>query len=316
MKKRVAYYNMPGDITYEQQLLSEWNVDGIQLEEVKGNQLIHDLQGYQGLVTEYTVITEENLRQLPELEIIALQSIGYDEIDVKAARKCNIDVTNAPGYCAEDVATHAMALLLSIVRQITLFDKEVHDGIWNPFAGNVMHRLSGRTAGLISFGNIPQRLVPMLKGFGIRIVSYDPVVEEDFMKERGVEKCGTLQDALEQSDFVFLHTPLLPETRHMMNEQSIAYMKPDAILINVARGALVEEKALLKALQEKKILAAGLDVLEGTYKEELLALPNAIITPHVAFLSEDSLMQSRRMALEQLVMKLVQGDTPTLLVNR
>lgn len=315
--KKIAYYNMPSGIDYERSLLHEWNVKDVELVDQKGSDILKDLHDYDGLVTEYTLISREILEKLPNLKIIALQSIGYDEIDVNAARELGIDVTNAPGYCAEDVATHAMALLLSLVRQISFFNEETHKGNWDCFAGKKMFRLSGKTAGLVSFGNIPQKVAPMLQGFGIHVVSFDPGRTQEFMQERGVIKCDTLDELLEQSDMVFLHTPLLKNTMHMINKETIGKMKDGAFIINVSRGALIDETSLLEALKRGKIAGAGLDVLENEKERtsELFLMPNVVITPHVAFLSEDSLKQSRKMALEQLVMKLVKNEKPTLLVN-
>lgn len=315
--KKIVYYNMPSGIDYETELIKEWNISNIEIVNKQGRDVVADLQGYQGLVTEYTDMPKEVLKKLPELQIIALQSIGYDEIDVKAARDLKIDVTNAPGYCAEDVATHAMALLLGVVRQITTFHADVQKGNWNCFAGMAMHRLSGKTAGLISFGNIPQKLTPMLQGFGVNVVSFDPGRDENFMKQRGVKKCENIEMLLEQSDYVFLHTPLFDSTFHMINKDTIQKMKNGAILINVSRGALIDEEALIDALKNKKLAGAGLDVLENEKERnsELINFNNVIITPHAAFLSEDSLKQSRRMALEQLVQKLIREEVPTCLVN-
>lgn len=315
--KKVVYYNMPGDIEYEKNLLKEWNIQDIELVQMKGNNLPEDIKEFEGLVTEYTQISEDILSKLPKLKIISLQSIGYDEIDVKAARKYGIDVTNAPGYCSEDVATHAVALLLSLVRQIPLFNHETHEGKWNPYAGSIMHRLSGKKAGLCSFGNIPQKEVSMLKGFGIQVCSFDPGRDRNYMAERGVEKCETLEQLLQISDFVFLHTPLFPETYHMIDESALSLMKKGAVLINVSRGALIDQTALEKALKSGKLSAAGLDVLEDEENRhtELFNMDNVVITPHAAFLSEDSLKQSRCMALEQLVSRLSRGTRPELTVN-
>ena len=315
--KKVAYYNMPGDVSYEESLLKEWNISDLELDLIKGNDPKTDLKGYQGLVTEYTLFPRELLKQLPDLKIISLQSIGYDEIDVKAAREFGIDVTNAPGYCAEDVALHAMALLLSLTRQIPLFNAQTHEGKWDCFAGRTMHRLSGKKAGLISFGNIPQKVAPMLKGFDIQVSAFDPGRSAEFMAQQGVEKCDTLEQLLETSDFVFLHTPLFPATYHMINAQTLAHMKPDALIINVSRGSLIDEPALIQALKEQRLAGAGLDVLEDEKNRgtELFSLPNVIITPHAGFLSEESLKQSRQMALKQLVKRLALDEKPALLVN-
>jgi D-3-phosphoglycerate dehydrogenase len=137
------------------------------------------------------------------------------------------------------------------------------------------------------------------------------------MKQRGVKKCENIEMLLEQSDYVFLHTPLFDSTFHMINKDTIQKMKNGAILINVSRGALIDEEALIDALKNKKLAGAGLDVLENEKERnsELINFNNVIITPHAAFLSEDSLKQSRRMALEQLVQKLIREEVPTCLVN-
>lgn len=317
LKKKVAYYNMPGDIAYEKELLNLWKIDDIELYQVKGANIEESIADYDGLVTEYTRISEEVLSRLPKLKIISLQSIGYDEIDTGAARRYGVDVTNAPGYCAEDVATHALSLLLAITRQLQVFDRDIQSGEWNTFAGQKMHRLSGKTAGLVSFGNIPQKMVKMLQGFGIKVLAFDPAKDKQFMEGFGVEKCDTLEMLLQQSDFVFLHTPLNPDTYHMINKSNIGNLKDGAILINVARGPLVEEKALTEALKSGKLYAAGLDVLEEEICDgrEIFSLPNVLITPHSAFLSDDSLKQSRKMALSQLIQRLVNNKTPEYLVN-
>ncbi len=318
VKKKVAYYNMPGDLQYENALLKEWEIDNLQLCQVTGCNIIKDIAGYQGLVTEYTIISEEILQRLPDLQIIALQSVGYDEIDVSAAERLHIDVTNTPGYCAEDVATHAMALLLSVVRQIPRFNRAVREGKWNPYIGSAMYRLSGKTAGIIAFGNIPQKLVPMLKGFGIHVIAYDPVKDKEFIESKGAVRCETGEAVLHAADFVFLHSPLNPATRHMIERVAISQRKDGAILINAARGALIDEDALLDALISGKLAGAGLDVLEDEVErnQKLIALDNVVVTPHAAFLSEDSLKQSRRMALKQLVIRLSEGKTPPFTVNR
>lgn len=318
--KKVAYYNMPQGVDYEKQLLQEWGVEDIGLTEVPklpGVSTEEALQDFDGLVTEYTILSEKTLKSLPRLKIIALQSVGYDEIDIKAARKWNIDVTNAPGYCAEDVATHAMAILLSLVRQIPMFDRATHDGMWNPFAGQKMTRMSGKKAGIVSFGNIPQKLTNMLHGFGIEIAAFDPGKSREFMAEFDVVKSDSLKELFENSDYIFLHTPLTRDTHHMINEQSIEWMKNGSFLINVSRGGLIDEQALIKALKTGKIAGAGLDVLEDekTRSTELFDFTNVIITPHMAFLSEDSLKQGRKMALRQLVKKLSYGEKPDYIVN-
>lgn len=153
--------------------------------------------------------------------------------------------------------------------------------------------------------------------FGIDCITYDPAKTEEFCEQKGVKKCATLEELLSHSDYVFLHTPLFKETVHMINEDTISKMKTGAILINVSRGQLVDEKALIEAIKSGKLSGARLDVLEDeeSHETELYKFENVVITPHAAFLSEESLKQSRKMALSQLVKKLVGDQELDYLVN-
>ena len=316
--KKVLYFNMPNGIDYEKELLKKWQITDLILEEKDGKFSTDVLKGYDGLVCEYIKIGEEIFKNAPDLKIIGQQCIGVDDIDIDTAEKYNIAVTNAPGFCSEDVATHAMALLLSVIRQTAMFDHDVKKGIWDCYSGLKMNRLSGKKAGLVSFGSIPQKLVPMLKGFGIEVFAYDIFKDNEFMSNFSVTKVDSLTDMLSFCDYIFLHTPLIPETFHIINKETIIAMKDNAILINVSRGALVDEVALIDALKSGKLLGAGLDVLEDEQHitTELLNMNNVTITPHVAFLSEDSLRQSREIALEQLIQRLCHNEVPTNCVNK
>ncbi len=314
---KVAYYNMPGDISYEKHLLDEWNINRLIPEIVRGDDILNDLQGYEGLVTEYTILDENTLRQLPDLKIIALQSVGFDEIDIVGARSCDIDVTNSPGYCTDEVATHAMALLLCLVRKIAFYDSSTHEGKWDPYEGATMHSLRGMTAGLFSFGRIAMTFANMLKAFGVRVIAYDPSKSAYFMKENGVEKIEDPKELVSQSDIISLHSPLNSETYHMIDKEILSACKDNAILINTARGALIDEDALYETLLTGKISMAGLDVLEDekSHNSKLFKLNNVIITPHAAFLSKESMQNCKKIALKQLVAKLIRNEMPENLVN-
>lgn len=318
--KRAVYYNMTSNLDYEHELLKKWNIEGLELIEVKGAFSADKLKELEAssLTLEFTNVGAEVFEKNPQLEIIALQSIGYDPIDVASATKHNVCVTNSPGYCAEDAATHAMALFLSVTRQVQLFHTQTVAGSWDCFAGNTMYRLSGKKAGLISFGNIPQKIVPMLKGFGIEVFAFDTYKDADFISERGATKVETLEEILGLCDFIFLHTPLTKETFHLIDENAISKMKDGAVLVNVARGPLVDEVALIKALKSGKLSGLGTDVLEDekVRTSELLQLPNVTITPHAAYLSADSLKQSREMSLGQVVQRVLKKEVPSLCINR
>ena len=317
-KKRVVYYNMQGNLDYENQLLKEWNIDDLELIEVTGNNLVEDVKSAESLTLEYTHVSGDALKALSDLKIIALQSIGSDEIDIKTADEEGIYVTNTPGFCAYEVASHVMALLLDINRQIGLYNRSVRSGEWEIHIGNELQRLQGKTCGLVSLGTIPQAVVPMLKGFGIEVVFFDPAKTAADAAELGITQCDSLEALLNISDIVSLHTPLFPSTKKMMNEARFAQMKKGAILINTSRGDLVDEEALIASLKSKHISAAGLDVLvdESNHDSELIAMENVTVTPHVGFLSKQSLMDSRKIALEQIVTRLCEGKAPRCSVNK
>ena len=317
-KKKAFYYNMPGELHYENELLKQWGIKDIELIQVYGNNLINDVKDADSLTLEYLTVDSNTLQSLPNLKIIALQYIGTDDIDINSADQEGIYVTNAPGFCAYEVATHVMALILNLNRKINFFSQRVKQGCWNPFEGGELHRLKGKTCGLVSLGSIPQALIPMLQGFGINVVFLSQSKTTEFANQLGIKKCDSLEELLSLSDIVSLHSPLTPETQHMMNQTTFSKMKNGAIFINASRGGLVNEKALIDNLKSGKVLAAGLDVLEdeANHNSELIHMDNVIVTPHVGFLSVESLKDSKRMALEQIVTCLSKREPPRLSVNK
>lgn len=316
--KKVIYYNMSGDLDYENQLLQEWNIDDLELIQVTGNNFIEDVKEAESLTLEYTQVDCNALKNLPNLKIIALQSIGSDEIDIECADREGIYVTNAPGFCAYEVASHVMALILDLNRQISVYAQAVKAGDWAPFSGHKIERLRGKTVGLVSLGSIPQALIPMLKGFGLNVVFYSPNKTDQDAARLGITRCDSLTGLLNISDIVSLHTPLLASTKHMMNEQTFLQMKDGAMIINTARGELIDESVLITCLKLNKISAAGLDVLANEHKHdsELIGMENVIVTPHVGFLSKQSLLDCRKIALEQIVMALSKGIKPRTALNK
>jgi len=317
-KKKVVYYNMKGNLDYERELLKKWNVDDLDLLEVSGDNLSEDVKDADSLTLEYTHVSGDLLKKLTNLKIIALQSIGFNEIDIKTADEEGIYVTNSPGFCAYEVASYVMALILDISRKISFYNKSVKAGEWKPFANGELQSLQGQTVGLVSLGSIPQALIPMLKGFGINVIFYSPSKTDEDAKSFGITRCESLQALLEQADIVSLHTPLLPSTKNMMNETTFAQMKDGAVLINTARGDLIDESALIESLKSGKISAAGLDVLVDEYNHdsELIEMDNVTITPHVGFLSKQALLKSREIALEQIVLRLSKNSKPSCSVNQ
>jgi len=319
---QVVYYNIDDTLDYENALLKEWGVTDIELIEVKDKEGRQPFLSYvanaDGLVVEYEQITRKVTQNLPNCKIISLQSIGYNNIDIPAATDNGICVTNIPGFCTEEVALHSVGLLIDLVRKITYLDRCVRAGQWNPLSGYQTYRLTGKTIGLVFFGSIPKAMMPMLKAMGLKVIVFAPTKTKEYLAQYGAEKADTLEELLAVSDFVSLHTPLLPETRHMISNEQLAQMKKSAFLINTARGSVVDEAALVRALKNGEIAGAGIDVIEDeeNEKSELFGLENVVITPHAAFISQDSFYVGRKMALRQLVMRLNMQTTPEFLVNK
>lgn len=322
---KVLYFNIDDNLDYENSLLMEWGVNDLELVELKDKEYKKSFVDHvkdskaDGLVVEYEQVTKEVMDELPDLKIVSLQSIGYNNVDIKAATEHGICVTNIPGFCAEEVAVHTVGLMIDLVRKITYFDKSVRSGKWDPLLGYKTYRLTGMTFGMVFFGEIPKAMVPILKALGLNVVVYAPTKTKEFLEEYGCEKVETLDELLECSDFVSLHCPLIPDvTYHLMGEEQFKKMKKSAFLINTARGSVVDEVALVKALEEGQIKGAGIDVIEDETNEtsELFKFDNVVITPHAAFISEDSFYDGRKRALKQLVMRLSEKVRPSSLVNK
>lgn len=320
-KHKVIYYNMNQTLDYENQLLKEWNITDIELVEIKNNKeklRAEHIADADGIMLDYDPVSRELMEQLPSLKIIALQSIGYNQIDIEAATDNNTCVTNIPGFCVEEVALHTIGLMIDLVRKISFYDRSVRKGEWDPFLGEKIYRITGKNIGLVFFGGIPQAMMPMLKGLKLNVLVYAPRSTKEFIEKCGAVKVDTLEELMETSDFISIHTPLAPETVGIISEKQINRMKKTAFLINTSRGIVVDEKALIKALKEKRIAGAGLDVIEDeeNHNSELLKFENVVITPHAAFISEDALYEGRKRALEQVVMRLSKEILPTNLVNK
>jgi len=267
------------------------------------------------LLVTYAKITADMIRQMTRCRIISRFGIGVDNVDPDAATAAGIVVTKVPDYCIDEVSDHAMALLLAVARKIPASNAQVHGGRWEMKSVVPIHRLRGRILGLVGFGRIPRLLVPKAKAFGLRVIVYDPLVDaEAFARER-VDQVD-FDELLAQSDYVSIHSPLLPETRNLFNADAFGRMKPGAYLINTARGPIVDEQALARALDAGQLAGAALDVMpqEPPVGSPLLGRENVIITPHTSFYSEESLLELQRKAAEEVAAVLT-GKPPRNPVN-
>ena len=242
------------------------------------------------LVT-YAKLPGDLLRQLTRCKAIGRFGLGVDNIDLPAAKELGIAVNYVPDYCLREVSDHAMALLLALARKIPFSDKLVQSGRWEVPPIVPLRRLEGQLLGLVGFGNIPRALVPKAKAFGLKVVTHDPYVAKDVLASSGVENVG-FDDLMARSDFISIHAPLLPATRGLINAAAFTKMKKGAYLINTARGPLVDEAALVAALDSGHLGGAALDVVavEPLAKDSpLLGRDNVILTPHTGFYSVEAL---------------------------
>jgi D-3-phosphoglycerate dehydrogenase / 2-oxoglutarate reductase len=242
------------------------------------------------LVT-YAKLPGDLLRQFTRCKAIGRFGLGVDNIDLAAAKELGIAVNYVPDYCLREVSDHAMALLLALARKVTLSNKLVQSGRWEVPPLVPLRRLEGQVLGLIGFGNIPRALAPKAKAFGLRVVVHDPYAPPQAFADAAVED-ASFDALLGMCDFVSVHAPLTPATRGLMNAAAFAKMKKGAFFINTARGPLVDEAALIAALDSGHLGGAALDVVasEPPAKDSpLLGRDNVILTPHTAFYSVEAL---------------------------
>jgi glyoxylate reductase len=254
----------------------------------------------------------------PRVRVVSNYAVGFDNIDVDAATARGVVITNTPGVLTETVADFTMALLLASARRLVEGDKYTRAGKWQSwmpmlFLGQDIH---GATLGLVGLGRIGDAVARRAHGFGMKVVYYDVVRREDLERDLGIE-FASLEDVLRRADFVSVHTPLTPQTRHLISAPQLRLMKKTAILVNTARGPIVDPDALYQALASGGIAAAGLDVFEVEpipADHPLLTLDNIIVAPHIASASVETRTKMALMAAENLLTALA-GSRPPNLVN-
>jgi D-3-phosphoglycerate dehydrogenase / 2-oxoglutarate reductase len=252
------------------------------------------------------------LKQLVGCRVIARCGVGYDNIDIAAAHALGMTVTYVPDYGAEDVADHAIALVLSCARRLSYCDRAVHDGLWPSFADlGPMRRIAGRTLGLIGYGQIARHVAARARALKMEVLAHDPLVDQDAGVLLGVSLVS-LTEVLGASHFVSVHVPLRPATRHLIDATAIAKMRPDSYLINTSRGAVVDEDALVAALDAGQISGAALDVLEQEpppAESPILRQPNVLVTPHSAAFTQEAFGDLCRTAITDVLLVL-RGSPP------
>lgn len=264
-------------------------------------------------------LTAEVIGALQRCKIIQATGIGVDKIDVDAATAAGIPVVNVPDVFTEEVADQAFALLLAVNRKIVYCHQMATSGRWSQTIAGMgsVPKISGKTLGLVAFGNIARAVARRAQGFNLKVLAYDPFVEPEVMEQHGVEP-ASLERVFQESDFVSAHAPHSAATHHLIGKRLFDLMQPHAIFVNTGRGKVVDEAALIQALREGKLAGAGLDVLEEEPPDPnnpLLAMPNVTITPHVAAQSNESVV-ARRIRHGEEIAAVLSGRRPKNCVNR
>ncbi len=268
------------------------------------------------VLTTYAKLTADMIPQLSRCRVIGRFGIGVDNVDIPTATNRGIVVTRVPDYCLDEVSDHTMALLLALVRKIPSSNARTQGGRWEMRAVVPIHRLRGTTLGLVAFGQIPQLVAPKAQAFGIRVVTYDPYVSKQVVDRAGVEQVE-FDELVRISDYISIHTPLMPATHHLFNTDVFRRMKAGAYIINTARGPIIDEAALAAALDQGLIAGAALDVMEQeppSAASPLFGRDNVIVTPHTSFYSEESLIDLQTKAAEE-VARVLTGQAPKNPVN-
>jgi D-3-phosphoglycerate dehydrogenase / 2-oxoglutarate reductase len=260
--------------------------------------------------------TESLMAACERLKVVGRHGVGLDTVDIPAATRLGVAVVHAPGSNSQAVAEHALMLMLVSVKRTLAMDKDMRNGGWSTSrAGNT--ELGGKTLGIVGVGNVGRRVAKFAGALGMRVLGYDKYVPDEELRRRGAEPVKSLEELLPQVDVLTTHTPLTPETRHMINEKTLALLKPSAIYINTSRGPVQDERALFEALTRGKLAAAGLDVWEDeptSADNPILNLENVVCSAHMAGVTREATRQAA-MQVSGEMLRVLRGERPDVLVN-
>ncbi|MDK2944087.1 C-terminal binding protein [uncultured Mesotoga sp.] len=316
-KVYITDYDYP-DIEIERKILRERaDAEVVSLDTRDPEILKAELRDADAIITQYAPISPDVVEVMSKCMAVGRYGIGYDNVNVQACTEKGIMVINVPAYCEEEVSDTALAMMLSLNKKIRFYHSNLQKGIWDWKPGVPIHQFKRTVAGLIGFGSIARFTARKLKALGLRVLVYDPYVEEALLAECEVESAD-LDTLLRNSDAISINVPLTSRTKHMIGEAEFAKMKKTAVIINTARGAVIDEKALIRALQNKTIAGAGLDVFEFepiSPDNPLLHMDNVLATPHCGWYSEESKIEIR-IKLATDMARVLNGEEPVGFVNK
>lgn len=301
MRVLIADYDFP-DVDFELTLCREAGAEAITAQCRSEDEVIAAARDCDALLVQYAPVTERVLRALPRVGVVSRFGAGYDTVDAEACRRQGVWLANSPDYGVGEVATHALALALALIRGVVLYDRAVRTGHWSYLAAGVLRRPAELTLGIVGLGRIGKRMAYVSRNVFGRVIATDPyLIDGDFPAYVSRQQ---LRPLFEQADIVSLHVPLTGETRGMVNEALLAHLRPGSFLVNTARGAVCDVDALLRALDRGALAGVGLDVLPTeppSHDHAILIHPRVILTPHAAFFSATAEHELRRKAAQNVV---------------
>jgi len=280
--------------------------------------LIKECADADAVMLSFIEMNEKIINSLQKCKIIVRCGMGFNNVDIPAATKKGIMVANVQKYCLEEVSDHCLALMLSVIRKTAYLDRLVHEGKWEPAAARPIPRLSTLTFGLYGLGGISSYVAVKAKAFNMHVIAYDKFLTQAHFDELGVERVEQEEELFRRADVLSVHLPLNASTKSIISYDKMKLMKPTAVFLNTARGGLVDEAGLIKALQEKVIGGAGLDVFAEEYPKmtnPLFHMDNVVCTPHVAYYSDGSDIDLRNYACDQVIDALEKGE-PKFFLNK
>src|SRR5215472_16398662 len=317
----IADYDF-GDVEIERAIIEGAGLELVAAQCKSEDEVIEVAQYAHAIIAQYAPVSAKVIDVLARCQVIARYGTGVDIVDVDAATRRNILVTNVPNdWCENEVADHAMALLLTVARKLRDYDRATRAGVWRWQSGQPIYRLRGRVLGLLSFGAIARAIATRAAGFGMQVIAHDPYQTPDGILAHGATPVS-FDQLIAQADYLMIQAPLTAETRNLIDEVQLQRMKPGAILVNTARGPIVNDRALYQALKEGWIAGAGLDDIEEEPAKvrdwkptnPLFSLDNVIITPHAAYYSEEAIHTVRDFAAQEVV-RVLTGQPPLSPVN-
>jgi D-3-phosphoglycerate dehydrogenase len=311
-----------GDLDIERAVLGAIGARVVGLQARSEDDLAAEAVDCDAVMNQYARIGAKTIERMQRCRVIARYGVGVDIVDIDAATAKGILVTNVRDYCTDEVADHAIGLWLALARKLLQYNTATHEGIWRWQTGQPIHRLKGRTMGIVSFGRIGRAIAERAKAFGVDILVYDPYIEDSVAEAKGARNVSKAE-ILQNSDYLMIQVPITPETRHFLGEAEFRRVKKGAIVINTGRGPTIDNSALYRALTEGRIAGAGLDDPEEEPAKRaewspsgnpLFSLPNVIVTPHAAYYSEESIRIARETAASE-VARVLTGGVPLNPVN-